>query len=61
MENSIDGIQKIKNGTFYDPAIPFLGIYLKKPKTLIQKNISVYICVNFNRQGVEATKVSLNN
>ena len=24
----------------YDPAIPLLGIYLKKPNTLIQKNIS---------------------
>ena len=24
----------------FDPAIPLLGIYLKKPKTLIQKNIS---------------------
>ena len=24
----------------FDPAIPLLGIYLKKPKTLIQRNIS---------------------
>ena len=24
----------------FDPAIPLLGIYLKEPKTLIQKNIS---------------------
>ena len=24
----------------FDPTIPLLGIYLKKPKTLIQKNIS---------------------
>ena len=24
----------------YDPAIPLLGIYSKKPKTLTQKNIS---------------------
>ena len=24
----------------YDPVIPLLGVYLKKPKTLIQKNIS---------------------
>ena len=30
--------QKIKNGS--DPVIPLLGIYTKKPKTLIQKNIS---------------------
>ena len=24
----------------FDPTIPLLGIYLKEPKTLIQKNIS---------------------
>ena len=24
----------------YDPAIPLLGVYVKKPETLIQKNIS---------------------
>ena len=29
---------KIKNGTAFKSAIPLLGIYPKKPKTLIQKN-----------------------
>ena len=27
-------------GLPFDPVIPLLGIYLKEPKTLIQKNIS---------------------
>ena len=27
--------QKIKNGTAYNPVIPLLGIYQKKPETLI--------------------------
>ena len=40
MESSMETPQKIKNGTAYDPAIPLLGIYPKKSKTLIQKNIS---------------------
>ena len=31
--------QKIKNGTAYDPVIVLLGIYLKKFKTLTQKDI----------------------
>ena len=31
--------EKIKNGIAYDPAIAHLGIYPKKPKTLIQNNI----------------------
>ena len=31
--------QKIKNRTPYDPTIPLLGIYLKKTKTLIIKDI----------------------
>ena len=30
--------QKIKIGLPYDPVIPVLGIYLKKMKTLIQKD-----------------------
>ena len=32
-------LKKLKIELLYDPAIPLLGIYLKKPKTLIQKNI----------------------
>ena len=31
-------LKKLKIELPYDPAIPLLGIYLKKPKTLIQKD-----------------------
>ena len=31
--------KKLKMDLLYDPAILLLGIYLKKPKTLIQKNM----------------------
>ena len=43
------GPQKIKNRTTYDPAIPLLGIYLKKPETPIQKTICtpMFIAVLF--------------
>ena len=37
VENSRDISQKTKI-ELYDPAIPFLGIYAKKPKTLIWKD-----------------------
>ena len=40
VESSMDILQNIKNLTACDPKIPLLGIYLKKPKTLIWKNIS---------------------
>ena len=40
VESSMEIPQKIKNGLPFDPAILLLGIYLKEPKTLIQKNIS---------------------
>ena len=33
--------QKLKNRATYDPAIPLLGIYLKKMKTLTQKDICI--------------------
>ena len=39
VENNAEVPQNIKNGNAYDPAIPVLGIYLKKPKILTQKNI----------------------
>ena len=39
MENSTEGPQKLKIQVPYDPSIPLLGIYPKKPKTLIQKDI----------------------
>ena len=29
----------------FDPAIPILGIYLKEPKTLIQKNINIPVFI----------------
>ena len=40
VESSVEISQKIKNGSSFDPAILFLGIYPKEPKTLIQKNIN---------------------
>ena len=38
VENSMKFLQKIKNRTTISPAIPLLGIYPKKTKTLIQKD-----------------------
>ena len=35
VETGMEVPQKTKNRTTNDPAIPFLGIYLKKIKTLI--------------------------
>ncbi len=48
--------QKIKNGTSYDQAIPVLGIYLKKSKRLIQKNICnpMFTATLFKSQNLEA-------
>ena len=40
VESSMTIPHKIKNGTALCPAIPLLGIYLKKPGTLIRKNIN---------------------
>ena len=34
-------LKKLKVDLPFDPAIPLLGIYLKKPKLLILKNISI--------------------
>ena len=39
VESSMEIPQKLKIYMSFDLAIPLLGIYLKKPKTLIQKNI----------------------
>ena len=33
-------LKKLKMDLPFDPEIPLLGIYLKKPKTLIRKNIN---------------------
>ena len=35
MENSMEVSQKLKTELPYDPAIPLLGIYLKKSKMLM--------------------------
>ena len=35
--------RKIKNGSVFDLVILFLGIYLKEPKTVIQKNTSTTV------------------
>ena len=37
VESSMKLHQTLKMELTYDPVIPFLGIYLKKPETLIQK------------------------
>ena len=42
MESSMELPQKIKSGIAYDPVIPVLGIYPKKPETLIQKNTNIH-------------------
>ena len=49
VESSMEIPQKLKMDLPFDPAIPFLGIYLKEPKTLIWKNIStaMFIAVLF--------------
>ena len=41
MENSTEMPYKIKNRLPYDPAFPFLDIYLKKTKMLIGKGIFI--------------------
>ena len=41
VESSMEIPQKSKMEMPYDPAIPLLGIYVKKPKILIQKNICI--------------------
>ena len=40
VESSMEMNKKFKMDLPFDPAIPLLGIYLKEPKTLIQRNIS---------------------
>ena len=42
-------LKRLKTYLPFDPVVPLLGIYLKEPKTLIQKNIStpVFIVVLF--------------
>ena len=38
-------LEKIKNGTALSPAIPCLGVFPKKTKTLIWKNISTLMLI----------------
>ena len=49
VESSMEIPQKIKNGWPSDLVNPLLGIYLKEPETLIQKNIStpMFIAASF--------------
>ena len=49
VENSMEFPQKIKNRAAYDLAIPVLGIWLRRPKALIWKNICtpMFIAVLF--------------
>ena len=39
-------LKKLRMDQPFDPVIPFLGIYPKKPKTLIQKNISNHMFIS---------------
>ena len=39
VESSMELLKKLKIVLPYDPAIPLQGIHLKKPETLIRKNI----------------------
>ena len=41
VENSIEIPQKLKMGLSFDPAISLLGIYPRKPKTVIQKSTDI--------------------
>ena len=51
-------LKKLKRELPYDPSTLLFGIYPKKLKTLIQKNI--YICsVIYNRQDLDAAQVSI--
>ena len=56
-------LRKLKRDLAFDPEIPFLGIYLKEPKTLIQKNISTYVhhSVIYSRQDKEAAQVPISS
>ena len=38
LENNIKVLKKLKIGLSYDPAISLLGVYLRKMKTLHQKD-----------------------
>ena len=56
-EDSMEGPQKLKIELPYDPAIPPLGIFPKKTKTLIQKDMHphVHCSIICKSQDMEAT------
>ena len=57
-------LKKLKTEWLYDPAIPLLGIYLEKMKTLLQKDIhtlAVPSSIIYNSQETETTEVPVNN
>ena len=41
----VDSSPKLKVELLYDPAIPYLGIYLKKMKTLIKNDILILVFI----------------
>ena len=43
--SSVEIPQKTKIGSAFDPVTPLLEIYLKKPKTLIGKNINATLLI----------------
>ena len=61
VESSMELPQKLKMKLPYDTVTPLLGIYPKKPKTLIRENIStpMFTAVIYNRQDLEAAQVSI--
>ena len=44
VENILSYLKKLKMDLPYHPAISLLGIYLKKPETLIRKSICTPMC-----------------
>ena len=62
MENNMEAPQRIKNGTSYDPEIPLLGIYPKKPKTNLKEYMQPYVhcSIIYKSQNLEATQVLIN-
>ena len=51
-------LRKLKVEPPYDPVIPLLGIYSKKPKTPIQKDTHTYVhcSISYNSQAMEAAQ-----
>ena len=55
----VDSSPKLKVELLYDPAVPYLGIYLKKMKTLVKKgyiNPLVHCNIIYSCQDMETTK-----